>query len=409
METFAKRVLTIVAGLLVLVYVGYHIFMATYSPVEVHTVELYDEYETIDTEGLVLRSESLIPAQETGFVYYITENGTRVAKGGAIADVYADAESAAAHQHIEELNEEIEQLKTIQAQGENGRANLDLITNQLKNMQKELIFEASSPCFYELDEMADEMLVLMNKQQITIGTTVDYTARIDQLTAERNALMQNDPKPTGEVRSPIAGYFVSTVDGFEQPVKDEDVKTMTVDEVREAMAREPSVDASQYIGKVVGGYEWYLVCVVSSDDLAHLSVDSMVRLRLPFVSNDTIPVTVMSLNRNRDGEVAAVFRCDYMSSDLSDIRMEDVQILVEQHSGLRVPDEAVQFNDAQEAGVFILEGNVIKFRRIQVLHHSEQGSFSICAVVDDKQYLQLFDDIVMEGKNLYDGKIVNSA
>ncbi len=409
METFAKRLLTVVAGLLVLVYVGYQIFMATYSPVKVETVMLYDEYETIDTTGMILRSESLIPAQESGFVYYIAQNGTRVAKGGTIADVYADAESAASHQTIEELDEEIAQLKSIQEQGENSRVNLDLITTQLKNMQSELIFETSAPNFFELDNMADEMLVLMNKQQVTIGTSVDYTARINELMNQRNALAANDPKPTGSVISPIAGYFVSTVDGFEQPVESEKVTAMTVADVKAAMEKQPTVDSAKYIGKVVGSYEWYLVCVVSAENLSDLSIDSTVRLRMPFVSNDTIPVTTIALNRDREGSVAAVFRCDYMSADLSDIRMEDVQILVEEHSGLRVPDEAVRFNDAQEPGVFILEGNVIKFRRIQVAYHSSQGSFSICAVVDDKQYLQLYDDIVMEGKKLYDGKIVNNV
>lgn len=104
--------------------------------------------------------------------------------------------------------------------------------------------------------------------------------------------------------------------------------------------------------------------------------------------------------------MAVVFCCDYMSAELSDIRLEQVQILVKQHSGLRVPDEAVQFNEAGEAGVFVQEGNMIKFKRIQVKYHSNKENYSICAVVEEDGYLQVFDDVVMEGKNLYDGKIV---
>ncbi len=406
MELFAKRVLTVLAALLVLTYVGYQIFMATYTPVKVETAELCDEYETIDTKGYILRSESMIAKEGDGYVYYIAENGMRVAKDGRIAEIYADAQSAANQQTIKELDGQIKQLMAIQDQGQNSRTSLDLITTQLKQLQSEVIFEAAAPAFYNIDELSEELLILMNKKQATVGNDVDFSAHIMALQNEKDSLSQTEHNPTGVIRSPIAGYFVSGMDGYEAPVDPDKVLALSVEDVRALMDSSPSNSTEGYIGKVVGSYEWYLACVVSSEDLTHLSVDRSVRVRLPMVSGEAIPVTLVAQNRDRSGEVAVIFRCDYMSASLSDIRMEDVQILVAQHSGLKVPDEAVRFNEAQESGVFVKEGNMIKFRRIQVLHHSHQGSFSICAVVDDDNYLQLYDDIVMEGKNLYDGKIV---
>ena len=269
-----------------------------------------------------------------------------------------------------------------------------------------MIFEAASPAFYSVDELAEEMLVLLTKKQMTVGDDVDFSAHIMELQTQKEALAKTEHDPTGVIRSPIAGYFVSGVDGYEAPLDPEQVLQLSVEDVRALMEKQPAENTDQYIGKVVGGYEWYLVCVVPSEKLTHLAVDSSMRLRLPMVSGETIPVTLVAQNRDRSGEVAIVFRCDYMSASLSDIRMEDVQILVAQHSGLRVPDEAVRFNDEQESGVFVKEGNMIVFRRIQVLHHCDEESFSICKVVDDDGYLQLYDDIVMEGKHLYDGKIV---
>ncbi len=406
MEVFAKRILTAIAAVLVLVYVGYQIFMATYTPVKVESAELYDEYETIDTQGYVLRNESMISKDAEGFVYYIAENGMRVAKDGQIAEIYPDAQSAANKQTIEELDAQIKQLMAIRDQGQNSRASLGLITSQLKQVQSEVIFESMSPAFYGLDDLADEMLVLLTKKQTTIGSDVDFSQHIMELQTQKEALNKTEHEPTDRIRSPIAGYFVSSVDGYEAPLDSDKVLQLSVDEIRALMEKTPAENTEQYIGKVVGGYEWYLVCVVSSENLTHLSVDSSMRLRLPMVSGETIPVTLVAQNRDRSGEVAIVFRCDYMSASLSDIRMEDVQILVAQHSGLKVPDEAVRFNDAQESGVFVKEGNMIVFRRIQVLHHCDEESFSICKVVEEDGYLQLYDDIVMEGKHLYDGKIV---
>ncbi len=409
METFAKRILTVIAAVLLLAYVGYHIFMAAYSPVTLQTAELYDEFETIETEGIVARSETLIDAPESGYVYYVAENGSRVAKDGRIVDLYTDQSVALTQQRITELDKEIADLQTIQEQGQNNRTNLNIISAQLKNVQSEIVSEIASPNYTQMEELSTELLAVMNKQKITVGQEHDFSARIAELQSERNELAKTDTTPIASVTSDVAGYFVNSVDGFESSVNVETITTITPDEVRSAMSQTPTVDQSLYIGKVVSGYEWYLACVIPSESVVQLSNSSTLRVRMPFVSNDIIPVTVVAENRDRNGDIALVLRCDYMSAELSDIRFEQVQLLVEQHSGLRVPDEAIRFNEKQDSGVFVQEGNILYFRRIRVIYHSDKESYSICEVVDDDSYLQMYDDIVLEGKDLYDGKIVQGT
>ncbi len=406
MGTFVKRLLMLLGALLLFVYMGYHIFMSAYSPIKTDIAVLYDEYETVDTTGLVVRNETLIPLTQQGFVYYIAENGSRVSKDGKIADLYASQETAVIRQQLRSLDAEIAQLQSIEEQGQNNRTNLDIINTQLYKAQAAVIAEMSEPHMSQIDTVSADLLALMNKQQITIGRATSFEARLSALNSQRAALAAQDADPTSSVYSPMAGYFVNTVDGMEAVINADTITAITTEEIRRAMETEPTVDNTRYIGKVVGSYEWYLVCVLPAEEMTRLPMDSTVRLRLPFVSNETIPVTVVAENRDRDGNMAVVFRCDYMSADLSDIRLEQVQVLVRQHSGLRVPDEAVQFNANQEAGVFVQEGNVIRFRRIRVVYHSEHEDYSICEVVNEDNYLQVYDDIVIEGKNLYDGKIV---
>lgn len=406
MDNFARRLLTVLATVLVLFYVGYQIFISAYSPVKVEIAELYDEYETVDTKGLVLRSETLVPMNDEGYIYYMTENGTRVAKDGCIAQLYTDQEAAFTQQQIKSLTVEIEELESIQEQGQNNRTSLDIINTQLKNTHTDVIDAMSSSHFSGIDELSSKLLSLMNKQQITVGRAEGFETRVATLTAERDELLKQETAPIGSVYSPVAGYFVNSVDGFETVLDPQSVLSMTTDEIRSKMEQEPKAEQDGYIGKVVGSYEWYLVCVVPAKAMTHVALDGTVKIRMPFVSNDTIPMTLVAENRDRNGDLAVIFRCDYMSADLSDIRLEDVQILVKQHSGIRVPDEAVRFNEQQEAGVFVKEGNVIVFRRIQVAYHSKGETYSICSVVDEDGYLQVYDDIVTEGKRLYDGKIV---
>ena len=409
MGTFLKRLVMLIGALLLFVYMGYHIFMSAYSPIKTEIAVMYDEYETVDTTGLIVRSETLIPLTQQGFVYYIAENGSRVSKDGKIADLYTSQEAAVTRQQLRSLDDEIAQLQRIQEQGQNNRTNLDIINTQLYKAQASVIAQMSQPHISQIDKLSADLLTLMNKQQITIGRTEGFDARLSALVSERSALAAKDSLPISAVYSPTAGYFVNTVDGLEAVINADTISSITTGQVRRAMETEPTIDRSAYIGKVVGSYEWYLVCVLPAEEMTRLPMDSTVRLRLPFVSNETIPVTVVAENRDRDGNMAVVFRCDYMSADLSDIRLEQVQVLVKQHSGLRVPDEAVRFNEAQESGVFVQEGNVIRFRRIRVAYHSEHEDYSICEAVNEENYLQVYDDIVIEGKNLYDGKIVHGS
>ncbi len=406
MNVFIKRLVTLIGALLLFAYMGYHIFMSAYSPIKTEIAVLYDEYETVDTQGLVIRNESMIPMNQNGYVYYIADNGSRVSKDGKIADLYTGQEAAVAQQQLKALDAEIEQLQLIEEQGQNNRTNLDIINTQLKKAQMAVISSMSSPSVAGVDTLSGDLLALMNKQQITIGRATSFEGRLSALQSERAALAAKDSAPTASVYSPTAGYFVNTVDGYESLLNDDTILSITTDQIRDAMAKEPVADNTRYIGKVVGSYEWYLVCVLPAAEMTRLPMESTVRLRLPFVSNETIPVTVVAENRDRNGDMAVVFRCDYMSADLSDIRLEQVQVLVKQHSGLRVPDEAVRFNEKQEAGVFVQEGNLIRFRRIRVKYHSEHEDYSICEVSTEDNYLQVYDDIVVEGKNLYDGKIV---
>ena len=73
---------------------------------------------------------------------------------------------------------------------------------------------------------------------------------------------------------------------------------------------------------------------------------------------------------------------------------------------MSVPDAALQFNAENEPGVYVRVGNTIVFRKVKVRYHSETGRYSICEETDEDGYLKLYDDMVIGGKELYDGKII---
>ena len=75
MDTFLKRLITVLVSLFLLVYVGFQAYQILYTTIEVETVGSYKVYETIETKGVAIRNETVVSQGADGYLFYTTENG----------------------------------------------------------------------------------------------------------------------------------------------------------------------------------------------------------------------------------------------------------------------------------------------------------------------------------------------
>lgn len=404
MNNVLKRLATIVAALALLLYVGYQGYQMLFSSVQTETVYSYSVYKTVDAQGLIIRSETPVTGQTNGYVYYSVANGERIAKSGKIAEVYKSEEDALAYQQLLQLDEEIADLEAIEAQGAANRVNLDLINKQMSSQVGDLVKAMHSSKVGDLQDARSQLLSLINKQQITTGKVSSFSECINSLKQQRSSLASSHAGAQSAISSPVAGYFVSEVDGYEETLPYDKAANMTVADIRKALTEKPSVDSSQYIGKVVGDYEWYMACVVSEADAVHLRIGTSLTVLMPFVTDEAIPMEVVAVNQDKQGSVAVVFQCARMSEVLSSVRTETVRIQIERYEGLRVPKSALVFDENNEAGVYVRVGNTATFRKVNILYSA--SDYSICEESSESGSLKLYDDIIIGGKGLYDGKII---
>lgn len=405
MDTFIKRIITISLSLFLISYVIYQCVQVFYNPVKTETVYSSSEYKIIDAEGFTVRNESVITGKKKGYLFYTVENGNRVSKGGEVARVYPTEEDSHTQYQLDRLNESITQLKEIQNQGTAGKVNLDAIDKQIRQSISSLIISLNQPSLKDTDQWQLKLLSLMNKKQVTIGKASGFENRINELTKLRNQLAASFSVATASVKSPIAGYFVSKADGFEKSVDYNEALSLTPDRLRQLFEARPDQAESDVIGKVVGDYKWYLACLLPSAEAGELRQGSKPGLLLPFVTSEAIPSEVVAVNRDKRGYSAVIFECNYMSGELSAIRRESVQIRLRKYEGLRIPSSRVITNEDDVQGVYTLVGDMVVFKKIKILY--AEPDYVICEEIPgDKSYLQLYDDIIVEGKGLYDGKTV---
>ncbi len=400
-----SRLLTLLSVLLILGYIGYQIYRSAFSAIKTELAVNYSVYESIEAEGLVFRSETVIPATANGHLYYTVKNGARVAKNGVIASVYSSENDGFLAERINEIDAHIAILRNLQSNDSSAHVTLDIIETQLSNAVNTLITDAGDGLFENAQSSKSDLLSLLSKKQIITGKSVDFSAEIAKLEQEKKDLKSQYHSAISVIKAPVAGYFVDNVDGYESVLSSIDPLTLSTGKLREliTMQTQPTNGGA---GKIVGGYEWYFACVVPDSFYNALSVGSSISLIMNFVSEEEVPVTVAACNKDNEGNLAVVFRCAYMSEELSDIRKETAQLLIVRHSGLKVPKRAIVINDEMQAGVYIRSGNVAVFRKIDQLY-SEPADYVISKVTDEYGYLQLYDDIIVSGKGLYDGKTID--
>jgi hypothetical protein len=148
---------------------------------------------------------------------------------------------------------------------------------------------------------------------------------------------------------------------------------------------------------------WYFAVPVTGDDFSMFKEGQNVKMNFGIYSLGDIPATVYSINGDSDAGVV-VMKSNYILPKLISLRHSDVKISFGKKTGLRIPTSAIRFLDGVE-GVYVKTGSEIVFKKINVIY--ETDSFKISSVSNtDDSYLSLYDEIIVKGRDIYDGKPV---
>ena len=431
----SKKIRTIgalILAVLVLLYVGYQVFQATHESLKTETAMYGEASEVLQAQGFVIRDETVINESVNGVLSYRVADGTRVAANGTIADVFATESDAANRRELERLDDEIENLEALSKPADYFVANPSMLGEQIYSAVGQVVKGVNQNDFSQLSTWKETLLTALARRQLIVGeeSADSYNQRISELERQRDALASQSGYAVSTIQAPEAGYFISTVDGLENLVDLEEVEDLTVSQVEELLEKEPSASTSA-VGKICSEFNWYVACVLTENDMVRLEDVTSVYLDIPFASAEQIPAQVVARNRDDEtGKTAVIFQCSNMDSDIASVRNEALQITVATYSGVLVNERALRFEDVEYTttdengnkvtkvqenvrGVYVLFGGQLEF--VQVFTEHSINGYAICKtelsseeqemLVTDST-IQLYDQVVVEGTDLYDGKIV---
>ena len=381
-------------------YFGYNVVSSLYAPLMTATVTPYEAGAGYYASGFVVREEELLYSQYGTTVLNCAE-GAHVAANDAVATGYRSEDAKTRQTRIDELSGQIEQLQYAWSAVSSvyDQAALDAdIAGDLAQLSRYLARRDMN----SVSDLSPELKGLSLRRTGSDSDSGSLQARISTLQAELETLEAQSAGDTSAILAGKAGTFSAAVDGYESVLTPERLMEMTVAEFESVQPDETDANA---IGRLVTSATWYYACVVPASELS--GVEEGDRATLTFARDYYQPVTmrVARLGGNEAGSRLLVLSSDRALQNVTLLRQQSAEIVFTSYSGLRVPKSAVRVENGQ-TGVYILEGTLAKWKPITILHDTGE-SYVVTLDTSSTNNLWPGDELIINAKNLYDGKVVN--
>ena len=410
-EIASPKARAVLVGLLVLViltFTVYQVYMVKggQSKLKTQTAIFQTVSRGVSANGFVIREERYVHNQFTGTVVPAVSNGSKVAINDTVARIFPSDSAASAAARIDELDATIDFYRSVSAASTGVQpTDLELYKQNAVDALLALSNAVSAGELNRFGELSGELREAITKKQIAYGGAVDVSAQLNALTEERGNL-EGSLQDYSSVNAEAAGYYVASVDGFETLIGVDGVKDLTDADVKRLNKADPVTVPANTVGKLVTSFSWYLVCSVDGKSIEGIGVGDNVGVSFLNPSVGTVKMHVDAINANEGkSTVTMVLRCNQMSAAIAALRKEKVKVIVEQYEGFVVEPKAVRTVDG-EKGVYVKLGNIVKFRKIDIAYSDDT---MVLAVSPDGEngYLKQYDEIIIEGTDLYDGKNID--
>ena len=423
-----KTLAAVVIGFLLLAaaYVGYQAMQVLFPPNAYETALLATVEDTIDAEGVLLFDESYVSG--SGTLGYLAADGERVSAGTAVAEVYSDAIQATLRQQLTQISDQIDLLQRSQ----NNTTSLQL--ESLRKNRSAALYDLmdSLDCgdYEDTDAEKEDYILSQNRLWVITGEVAGFSDQITALTQQAASVQSQLGNPT-QITAPQTGYFIRSSSTGRLNAGAEDILALDAAGLKAYAESSPEVALDGCAGKIVSGFTWRYAGVCTAKEAEKLlgkdgkPLSGSVEIRFPGQVETPLKAKVSEVEIDSENGIARfVISCEIINGDVLRLNCADAQIIVGRTTGLRVPAAAVHYlkEDGSEAeeqgenyipGVYVKYGNLARFCRIDPVDDAHplvtDGDYRIVlpsGTANSVSEVRLYDEIIVSGQNLYDGKLL---
>ena len=400
-----KKIIIYVIVVLIIIYVGYTIYLLIKQPTDVFTVEEGKLYLEETDIGYVIREEQVIQGQNyKNGMEKLKAEGEKVAKDEATFRYYSKNEESL-KEKIAELDVKIQEAM---AQETNlFPADIKLLENQIDEKVKILnkITDVS-----QMTEYKKEINELVTKKANMVGENSPQGSYFNQLREERRKYESELNAGAEYVSAPVSGIVSYKVDGLEDVLKPttECFSTLSKEYLENLNLKTGKVIAtSEECGKIIDNSCCYIATISNSEQAKTAEIGQRnIKVRLP--NNAEIPADIVYIAKEDEENYLIVLKVDKQLEELMNYRKISFDLIWWNKSGLKVPNKAIVNVDGLDYVVRNRAGYLSKIL-VKIKKQGEKYSIVESYTTEELKELGFSENEILSYKNisLYDEILIN--
>lgn len=390
----------------ILAFVAVECFSVLNVSIKTQTAYVTTVYDTVDAKALVIRDEKQAQAG-SGVAVATVSDGEKVAAGGSIAMLFASSENAQQYSNYLELEKEREYYIDLINVSVGSVTDIERLESSILTDVNGFIRSAAHSDTQSAQSYSHDLNDGFTKRALLIGDQIDFSSVLQEINDRISAINVNSCKPSGYVTAETSGYYSRYTDGLEDAFAYSSVDDLDIDTLNSYIAQAEAASGTvQGSGKIINSYVWYLCCVVNSEDIVGLENGASLKVYVKSLNKELNCRIVSGAETTAFGntQTVLILSCNEMNSEISSMRLEDIEIRVKSYTGIKVNSAAVHELDG-EKGVYALVSNIAKWRRADILYTGEDYVILSYNDPDISNGIKLYDEIIIRGKDVKDGKV----
>lgn len=386
------KVMTVLLSLFVVVMVAYQVYYHFNEKRDTVEAELYTYNDNVTARGVFVRDENVITYSGDGVLEYNFADASKVSVGSNVANVYASEEDILNVNRIEQLENRIAELERAEQPGTTDYIQPESLKSQIDAKYKLLISASIDNDFDTVKKYESEISQIMSIYNLVTNATDSYDSVIASLKKELKDLKKSVKKPKEKIDASETGYFVSYADGYEAILNKEKCVNLNKQQIVDIIEGNDSVaKPPNSAGKLLKDYSCKILMVIDNDERVVSGIELKAMLS---ASKETYNVYVESVKDAGDGQSIVILTCDSLDSALVSERVQRIELVFDDYTGLKVPREAIRFNSKKEKGVYVILGQDVQFKKIDIVYEGED--YVLSKNTSNEDYLLLYDQILLE-------------
>lgn len=386
------KVMTVLLSVFVVVMVAYQVYYHFNEKRDTVEAELYTYNDNITAQGVFVRDENVVTYSGGGVLDYNYADASKVSVGSTIANVYESEDDILRVRAQQSILERIDELKRAEQPGTTDYIQPETLKSQIDAKYKLMISASIDKDYDSVAKYEKEISQIMSIYNIVTDSSSGYEKVIDSLEKDLEKLKKETKKPKEKIDAPETGYFVSYADGYEAILNKEKCINMSKQQILDIVNDTDSVaKPPNAAGKLLKDYSCKILMVVDNDERlkAGMYLNAMLS-----ASKETYTVFVDSVKDAGDGQSIVILSCDSLDSALVSERVQRIELVFDDYTGLKVPREAIHFNSDKEKGVYVILGQDVQFKKIDIIY--EGDDYVLSKNSSNEDYLLLYDQILLE-------------